>query len=647
MVGIFLAAVMLSYSLYAQNESPDDLLSLDSLLNLKINTASRYQQTTAQAPSSVSIMTSEDILVYGYTTIDEIINSVRGFYISNDRNYSYAGNRGFSRPTDYNNRILLLLNGNYMSEPVFGSSPMGTDFNIPVNIIDRIEVVRGPGSAIYGSNAMFSVINVITKNSELIDRANVSISADTRNSLVTSFHYGKRISSVFNFFTGGRYSYEPGEDLYFREYDSPLTNNGIAQNLDFDKSGSFFLSAGIYDLKLSFSYFDRAKGIPTGAFSVNFNEMSYTVDRRYMIAAKYEKQLSSSLLITGNVKFDHYYYYGSYPYSSLLEEETTSSWLTPTVQLIYDIASNNRLIAGAEYVQIFNTDYIADLQLQQNKFKDNPPKIFSVFIQNDYQIFSDFSFLTGLRYDYNTDKKDFLSPRLSLIYNPGTHNTFKFIYGRAFRAPSMYEVYYEDTQTGLIRNPDLIPEDIITAELIYEQKISDYLFGSFSLFYNEINNLIDTKFDPSAGTLKIVNSSKVTASGADAEITARLESNFSFQFKYSYQYARLDQTGEWLTNSPIHLIKTGLSIPITGLGQLTFELLFDSKRKSVRNLTGNDISLLSATFFSEQFWNNFRIVIKAHNLLDAAYYHPGGFEHLMDFIEQNRRVIRFTLITEF
>lgn len=647
MIKKLLPLIFITFSLHAQHEPQDDLLSLDSLLNLKINSASRYQQTSAQAPSSVSIITSEEILLFGYSTLDEVLNSVRGFYTSNDRIYSYLGNRGFSRPTDYNNRTLLLLNGNYLNEPVFGSSPTGTDFNIPLEIIERIEVVRGPGSAVYGSNAMLAVINIVTKNSELLDRGSFTASGDSRNTLSGSFYYGKRVSSEFNFFTGARYFYEPGEDLYYREYEAPETNFGIVKNLDFDKSGSFYLGAGISDLRINMIYTDRSKGVPTGAFEVNYNEMSYTIDRKLMMAAAYEKELSSSLSLSANFKFDYYYYFGAYPYTSVLQEEAKGTWLTPSAQLVYDLASNNRLIAGVEYLNILNVDYIADLTTQENKFNDKPAGVVSFFVQDDYQVFSDFSILAGLRYDYSTDKKDFFSPRFSIIYNAGSESTIKFIYGRAFRAPSMYEMQYYDLQTNFIKNPDLISEDISSAELVYEQKLSEMLFGSVSVYYNQINNLIDTKEDPVTGTLQFNNSSKVTASGAEAELTGRLGNNFSFRLNYSYQFASLDETGEWLTNSPIHILKAGITLPVSDIGQLSLEFLFDSKRKSVRNTLGEDAGVLSATFTSEQFWKYFRFAVKANNLLDAKYSYPGGFEHLQNFIEQNRRVIRFSLITEF
>lgn len=148
--------------------------ALDSLLSIKISTAAKYEQTTREAPASVTLITSEDIERYGYHTLVDVFRHIRGFYISDDRNYSYLGTRGFSRPTDYNNRMLLLVNGHSINETIFGSAPMGTDFGIDLGSVERIEIVRGPGSALYGTGAMFTVINIMTKSGATIDGFHLS-----------------------------------------------------------------------------------------------------------------------------------------------------------------------------------------------------------------------------------------------------------------------------------------------------------------------------------------------------------------------------------------------------------------------------------------------------------------------------------------
>ena len=179
-------------------------LSLDSLLNVKISTASKYEQRTSEAPSAVSVIYSNDIEKFGYKTLNEVLNGIGGFYISYDRNYSYVGVRGFSRPTDYNDRILLLVNNHPMNENIFGASPMGTDLGLSLSSIDRIEVVRGPGSALYGTGAMFAVINIITKSGKNFDRYSLSLGGGSLGRYSGTFNFGKEIANNLDVFVSAK-----------------------------------------------------------------------------------------------------------------------------------------------------------------------------------------------------------------------------------------------------------------------------------------------------------------------------------------------------------------------------------------------------------------------------------------------------------
>ena len=128
-----------------------------------VSTASKFPQSVKEAPASITVITAEDIRRYGHRTLADTLRSVRGFYTTYDRNYSYVGMRGFARPGDYNTRILLLLNGHRVNDGTYDMAPIGTDLPIDVSLIERIEIIRGPGSALYGTNAFFAVINVVTR----------------------------------------------------------------------------------------------------------------------------------------------------------------------------------------------------------------------------------------------------------------------------------------------------------------------------------------------------------------------------------------------------------------------------------------------------------------------------------------------------
>ena len=150
-------------SVYAQESSSPDALSLEELLNSKVYSASKYEQREVEAPSSISVISGDEIRSNGYRTLYEALRSVTGFYTKNHGSYSTLGVRGFAPPGDSNSRILLLVNGHTINNNIDGSAPLGSDFPIDMDLIDRIEIVRGPSSSLYGANAFFGVVNIIIR----------------------------------------------------------------------------------------------------------------------------------------------------------------------------------------------------------------------------------------------------------------------------------------------------------------------------------------------------------------------------------------------------------------------------------------------------------------------------------------------------
>src|SRR5437867_11878528 len=127
-----------------------------------VENACNYRQKASDAPASATIITADDVKKYGYRTLADILQSVRGFQVSYDRNYSFLGVRGFNRG-DFNSRILLLVDGHRINNSLSDSGFIGTEFILDTDLIERVEVSRGPGSSLYGNNAFFGVINVITR----------------------------------------------------------------------------------------------------------------------------------------------------------------------------------------------------------------------------------------------------------------------------------------------------------------------------------------------------------------------------------------------------------------------------------------------------------------------------------------------------
>ena len=304
---------------FGQSTQPPDLtqFTIEDLMRMEVDTvysASKFQQKVTEAPASVTIVTADEIHRYGYRTLAEILRSVPGGFVDYDRNYSYVGIRGFSSPGDYSNGVLLLIDGHRTNDNVYDSPNFGTEFILDVDLIKRVEVIRGPASALYGSNAFFGVINVVTKRGR--DATGPQVTADV-GSLGTyrgSISYGlDPLKGPEILISGTAYDSHGNQNLFFPEFDSPSTNNGIAVDADRDKYDHGFARVDYHNFSIEAAADWRLKGIPTASFGTVFNDpRSQTVDWSSYVDLKYQRTLASGWQLVAHAAYDRVGYDGTY-----------------------------------------------------------------------------------------------------------------------------------------------------------------------------------------------------------------------------------------------------------------------------------------------------------------------------------------------
>ncbi len=635
--------------------TPADLtqLPIEQLMNIEVSTASKFPQKTTEAPANVTIITANDIKRYGYRTLANILDSVRGMNVSNDRNYSYLTVRGSGRTGDYNSRVLLLIDGYRLNDPLYDTAAIGTEFPVDIDMIERVEVVRGPGSSIYGSNAVLGVINVITKQANDLHGLEASGELASFGTNKERLSYGKRYENGAELLLSGSKYHSAGQDLFFPEFNTPANNNGIAHNLDSDRYKNFLGKVAYEGFTLTTGYSNRDKAVPTASFGTVFNDPNFQVtDGSSFMDLGYYGELGRSWNITAHVFEGRYSYHGIYPYAGapvvLNYDAAQGNWWGTEMKVIGRL-ENHKVVAGVEYQDNYRQDqtnfniapYALVLDDKRSSKRDG------VYVQDEITVGKGLLLNAGLRNDHYTTAGSTVNPRLGLIWEPVDTTTLKLLYGTAFRAPNVYELYYVSAGTQKA-NPSLKPEKIATYEFIVEHSLQQNFRLTADVYRNMISDNITQVIDPTDGLLVYKNMGQVDARGVEFEAERLWDSGTRLRTSYAWQISRDEATQAELVNSPRHLVKLNYSVPVWKEGMRTgLELRYTSSRKTLAGGNAGGHLLTNLTLLSERLKENLDISASVYNLFDIRYADPGAQEHVQDLIMQDGRNYRLKLTYRF
>jgi outer membrane receptor for ferrienterochelin and colicins len=616
--------------------------TLDELLDTRISSAAKYEQTARAAPGSVTVITAEDIEEFGYRTLDEVLMTTVGFQTSYDRNYAYLGVRGLSRPTDYNNRVLLLLDGHGLNENVYGSAGIGTEFALDLTIVERIEIVRGPGSSLFGTGAMFAVVNVITKKGGALQGGRVSAEVGDHDHRRASAMFGRELASGLDVLISGTWRDTGGKDLYYPEFDSPATNNGVAQRLDGDRAHGLFARLSYRSTVLSGFLSTRTKAFPTGAYDTVFNDpRAFTRDRQRFLTLTHDLGVGAGKKLFLRGFWSHYGYDGSYPYDALYTDGSRGDWSGAEAQLQWDLRPNHRIAFGAEYREHWRVDHFVNGVHQSLPFH-----VASASVEDTWEPVEKVSLTLGLRHDDYSTVGSATTPRAAVVVDVRPSAKLKVLYGSAFRAPSAYEAGFADTITGFTINPDLKPERVRTFEVVWDQRLSKRLQGTASLYHSRVEDLIDPVIDEVRELRRYGNVATVQARGLELGLLAHVRGWRGYS-SYAVQSTTDGATGMGLTNSPSQSFKAGASGPLQRRLRAAAQMQYETARRTLQGTSTSPFLLVNANLSAEPVFGRLSVSLHVRNLFDTAYSLPGGVEHRQAAIAQDGRSLRLSVDVRF
>lgn len=639
--------VAASAQVLAAEEQDVTNLPIERLLDMEVSTAARYGQKQSEAAATVSVVTAAEIRQFGYRTLSDVLRSLPGFYISNDRNYDSAGVRGFSRTGDYNNRVLLLVDGYRFNDSVYGNAPLGQDFPINLDLIDRIEVISGPGSAVYGNNAMLGVINVITKKGGDLNGGRLSAMAGSLGSDELGATFGKQTESGTGVLLSASKYHSDGADIFFPAY------GGMARGLDYEDAKKAFAKVTMDRLTIEGTFGQRDKGVPTASFGQVFGQPgSFTRDSYWNTSVQYVVPLSDDVEMTARVYYSGYSYHADYinplnapPSVSPIvvnRDETLSQSEGGEVRLLVTALSDHKFLVGA--------DYRDDPTLNQKNFDVTPytPYLNSrhsnvsqgYYAQDDYALTENVLLNLGLRHDESTLGGGANSPRAGVIYrlDPGA-TTLKFLYGSAYRAPSAFEQFYSTPEHNVALGA-LRPETIRTYELVAEHRPDQRTKLGVSVFRYQMNNLITptTQFSnqpiSAANPIFYTNLSAVVR-GVEFRGERMQDNGSRVRASYSYADARDKLTSRWLPNSPRNQVKVNYSTPVPGKDwSAGLEAQYLSNRQNLNGQNAGSVLLVNATFAPTHLSKGLDMSFSIRNLFNRKYQDPATLEYFNSMNQQ-------------
>ena len=625
-------------------------LTIEDLLGVRVQPvfgASERLQPVSEAPATVTIVSASDIKRFGYRTLAEVLRSVAGFHVSDDRNYSYVGVRGVGVAGDYNTRVLLLLNGHKVNDNVYDQAYMGAELGLDLAMLERVEIIRGPASSLYGTSAFFAVINMVTRSGESLDGASFDIGLGTLGDTTARASFGRRFGTGVDLALSASVDHNEGQRrVYFPSHDTPDSNLGVAENLDGEEIGTLYGRVKVQNLTVTASLGRRLKFIPTASFFTLFNSQTpreQTVDGHAIVDTQYDHTIGRAS-ISADLSFDRFYYDGVYPFSTdgpamlVNDDKYVGIRWSAGGRVTRPLPGNQILTAGAELLantsqkmlSVYNDPTVSGVDIDRSSVQS------AVYVQDEVKLRPWLLVNGGIRHD-RYERFARTTPRGAVILLPSVNQSLKYLYGRAFRAPNVYEMNYYGVQENLR------PESVVTHEVAWERYIGEWLRTSVSGYRSTASQLIAVDLirldNVGFAQYAFVNRDTVKATGLVLEGEVRSKQGFHALSNVTTQRAE-DDTETLLTNSPKQMANLRFSAPGPVLGSMgAVEVQYVGSRRNLMGTTVAGTTLVNLTV-SARAGRSVELFGTVRNLFDTASSDPASEEHAMDVIPQRGRTAR-------
>lgn len=543
-VAIYVLALLKIHSL-----ANDDVSRLDNV----VVTATKTPHTLGDVPADTVLITKDDIEKSHAKTISELLNEIPGFNFSQQSDLASAmGYKNTIRGLNVESRyMLVLVDGQRIFTGYHSGGMASAGFShsvnvVPVSMIERIEVVKGPASALYGSDAITGVLNIITKKTSDTFEANAGVTYGVYRVAGTDYAGNKaqetnRERKNAYLSISGPFSEKIKAGLHLNREE----NDGIDYiKSDIDKS---YVNANI-----EFTPNDYIR-TNIGAEYIKYNYENKTiVDKKIESSKRFYGSLDYEITKDQIINFNAYYQNlnANFKTRDYGNQKADVSYEVANLQYSNYVLENQAITVGVEYMlESLDTNLVSDKEISTKSF----------YAQDEIYFFDDvLVFVPGFRYDKNSDYGDELNPKLNILYNITNSTKIKALVGTSFKAPNAF-----DTSTKPIlhnafwsfSNPDLKPEKSLTYQLSLEQAFLNNALLMTTTYYHtnvkdKISKLSTGETHKGLPIIKSINIDEVMIDGFEFALRYNFYENFGFNLAYAYTNAKNKKTKETLVDVP-------------------------------------------------------------------------------------------------
>lgn len=597
--------------------------------------ASKTKLNIDDMPALVTILHAQRLNMLGIQTLYEALTLVPGVELSMEAS---GAKQVIFRGVKEKGKVKLMVDGVTLNNTYRGSIYHYLDF--PIDLIERIEIIRGPGSVLYGSNAISGVINIVTKHANARQSSALGGALGSEDNYRGSLYYHHTFAQNIRLFVDGYYQKSstaiaggPDKAGHLGKSDESLSDYSVGLSLE--GSGVTFSSrVKASDAGMAFglgNYFESSNDLDGNANMTMFAQLGYKGDLGEALSfdAKigfnsYEQDISTRYLPHPS--------YGDLLYNSAYDEESYYA----DASLLYERLEAHEIVAGVRYEKIhaLNSDFSNFFENNGQPYipaehtikPDVSREIFSLYLNDQYHLGSSVDIALGLRWDNFSDFGNAFSPRLGMVWRSDETTNIKLMYSRSFRAPSWVELY-----SAIIGDPELNAETADTIELGIVKRLDADRTVRANLYVSRFENLIVRE------QAQYVQRGQSDYIGAEIEWRESFNANSELALNGSYNRAKdeidndIPNIARWLASATFtHTFLSGITSGTTVNYVSSRKRAADDTRESLEGYTLFDQSL-------GYRHNKLNLTASVKNLFDADYRYPAPAETFaQDYPRQGR-----------